>query len=173
MLMKAQPIIDAIQSTIKKFRLKVWWKKSFAIIFLSPSEEIFNQKYAHHFASYDHLILVCARYEGIDHRFELYMKEKYPKNFYKISLGKFITLGGEIPAMTITESIIRLIPGVIKEEASRKDESYNPDCNMKNLEYPQYTRPETVEWYKVPDVLLSWHLKKIEEWKKENTIDLQ
>ena len=116
--------------------------------------------------------MVCARYEGIDHRFEQYMNDHYPKQFRKISLGKFITLGGEVPAMIITESIIRLIPGVIKEEASRKDESYNPEMKMNNLEYPQYTRPEIVEWYTVPEVLLSGHTKKIEEWKKNNTLSL-
>lgn len=173
MLMKAQPLIDAVQYTIKKNRLKVWWKKTFAIIFMSPSKEIFNQEKAHELVKYDHLILVCARYEGVDYRFEQYMYDTYPKNFFKISLGKFITLGGETPAMILTESVIRLIPGVIKEENSWKDDSYNPDIDMNNLEYPQYTRPEIVEWYQVPDVLLSGHLKKIDERKTDNTTFLQ
>jgi tRNA (guanine37-N1)-methyltransferase len=171
MLMKAQPLIDAVESVIKKSRLKSS-KKSFAIIFLHPSKTIFNQEIAHTFTTYHHIILVSARYEGVDYRFEQYMQDHYPKHFHKISIGKYITLGGEIPAMVLTESIIRLIPGVIKEENSRKDESYNPEKNMDNLEYPQYTRPENVEWYTVPEILLSGHLKKIGERKQKNTTSL-
>ncbi len=171
LLMKAQPLIDAVEFAIKENKLNKRCKRR-RIIFLSPSKEIFDQKNAHEFAKMKHIIFVCARYEGIDSRFEQYMIDNYPKHFAKISLGKFITLGGEFPAMTMTEAIVRLIPNVIKEENSRKDESYSVEKNMNNLEYPQYTRPEIVQWYKVPEILLSGHTKKIEEWKWKNTISL-
>lgn len=167
LLMKAQPLIDAVESVIKANKLSKRCRRR-KIIFLSPSKEIFCQKSAHEFAKMKHIIFVCARYEGIDFRFDQYMIDSYPKHFAKISLWKFITLWWEVPAMTITESIIRLIPSVIKEEASWQDESYNIDMNMNNIEYPQYTRPETVEGYKVPEILLSGHTKKIDEWKWEN-----
>lgn len=168
LLMKAQPLIDAVESVIKTNKLSKRCKRR-RIVFLSPSKDIFCQKDAHTFAKMKHIIFVCARYEGIDFRFEQYMTERYPNHFAKVSLGKFITLGGEIPAMTMTESIVRLIPNVIKEEDSWKNESYSVETNMNNLEYPQYTRPETVQWYKVPEILLSGHTKKIEEWKKDNS----
>jgi tRNA (guanine37-N1)-methyltransferase len=171
LLMKSQPLIDAVELAIKTNKLSKRCRRR-RIVFLSPSKEIFCQKYAHEFVKMKHIIFVCARYEWIDYRFEQYMTDNYPKHFAKVSLGKFITLGGEVPAMTMTESIVRLIPKVIKEENSRKDESYSIEKDMNNLEYPQYTRPETVQWYKVPEILLSGHTKKIEEWKKDNTISL-
>jgi tRNA (guanine37-N1)-methyltransferase len=142
--MKAQPLIDAVESILKTNKLNKRSKK-WKIIFLSPSKDVFCQKHAHELSTIKHIIFVCARYEGIDFRFEQYMIDNYPNHFVKISLGKFITLGGEVPAMTMTEAIVRLIPNVIKEENSRKDESYNMEKNMNNLEYPQYTRPEIVE----------------------------
>jgi tRNA (guanine37-N1)-methyltransferase len=80
-----------------------------------------------------------------------------------------VTLGGELPAMTMTESIVRLIPGVINTEMSWVDESYSIEHNLENIEYAQYTRPEVVEDMKVPEVLLSGHHKNIEQWKKEKT----
>jgi len=169
--MKAQPLIDAVEFVIKGNKLSKRCQKR-KIIFLSPSKDIFCQEQAHEFAKMKHIIFVCARYEGIDYRFEQYMIDHYPKHFSKISLGKFITLGGEIPAMTITESIVRLVPNVIKEENSWKDESYSIEKNMNNLEYPQYTRPDIVEGYKVPEILLSGHTKKIEEWKNKHTDNL-
>jgi len=138
---------------------------------LSPAQEEFNQRVAYTYAQgLEHIIFVCGRYEGIDYRFEQYMQEKYPKNFVKMSLGQFVTLGGEAPSMVIIESIARLIPGVIKEEDSHLIESYDPNQGMSNLEYPQYTRPEEVYGMTVPDTLLSGHHAEIEKWRKNQTI---
>jgi len=95
------------------------------------------------------------------------MQEKYPNNFEKMSLGQFVTLGGELPSMVVIEAISRLIPGVIKEKASHLLESYDPAKGMKNLEYPQYTRPEEVYGYTVPQVLLSGHHAEIEKRRNE------
>ena len=74
----------------------------------------------------------------------------------------------EIPAMVFIESVGRLVSWVIKEKVSYEDESYSPEKWMRNIEYPQYTIPKEIYWYKVPDILLSWHHKKIEEWRKNN-----
>lgn len=168
--MKAQPAIDAVESIIKKLKApltkggnKRGDSKNVKIILLSPSKEVFTQKIAHSLNKEKHIIFVCTRYEGIDYRFEQYMKKKYGKKFQKISLWQFITLGGEVPAMMMIEAITRLIPWVIKEEASRQDESYNIKTNMTNLEYPQYTKPENILWMKVPKILLSGHHKNINE----------
>ncbi len=166
LLMKAQPAIDAVESIIKKLKIKNWKLK---IILPSPTKEIFTQKVAHTLSESEHIIFVCTRYEGIDYRFERYMKKKYKQQFQKISLWQFITLGGETPAMTMIEAITRLIPWVIKEEASRQDESYNIKKDMNNIEYPQYTKPEVVLWMKVPKILLSGHHKNINERREQKT----
>ena len=167
LLMKAKPMIQAVNKIIN--RIKRQKSPDFKIIFPSPSTKIFDQKTAEKLSKTSHLIFICGRYEGIDYRFEKYMLDKYPDNFQKISVWKFITLGWEIPSMAMIESITRVLPWVIKEEQSRKDESYNPQLNMDNLEYPQYTRPDRVYWYSVPETLLTWHHKNIQERKIKNT----
>ena len=98
------------------------------------------------------------------------MQKKYPDNFVKVSLWQFVTLWWELPSMVVTEAITRLIPWVIKEEASHMIESYDPQHAMKTLEYPQYTRPEVVEWLQVPDVLLSGHHAEIQKRRDKNTL---
>ncbi len=179
LLMKAKPAIDAVESIIKKLKPtkslpdKGGNEGGFAIILPSPSKDTFTQKTAHSLSTVKDIIFVCTRYEGIDYRFEQYMKKKYKKHFQKISLWQFITLGGEIPAMTMIEAISRLIPWVIKEEGSRQDESYNITKNMNNLEYPQYTKPEVVLWMKVPKILLSGHHKNINERREKKTIKIK
>ena len=117
MLIKAEPIIDAVESIICKNKLK---NSDFKIIFPSPTKEIFSQKNAYTFSKQEHLIFVCGRYEWIDYRRELYMQKYYPEQFQKISLWQFILLWWEIATMTIIESITRLIPWVIKESESRQ-----------------------------------------------------
>lgn len=168
MLMKAKPVIDAVEKVVKDNNLSTN-DTSRQVLFLSPSEKIFDQQLAQDLHTYKHIIFVCWRYEGIDYRFEEYMRKNYSHNFSKISAGKFITLGGEVPSMIMTEAIVRLIPGVIKEEESHLKESYSISDNMQNLEYPQYTRPEELLGMKVPDVLLSGHHAEIEKWKNNNT----
>jgi tRNA (guanine37-N1)-methyltransferase len=94
------------------------------IIFCSPSNHHFSQQDALRRSTYRHCIFVCGRYEGIDQRFCDYFVDHYPDHFKKVSIGRFVTMGGETPAMVMTEAITRLIPGVIKEEQSRQDDSY-------------------------------------------------
>ena len=169
MLIKAEPIIDAVESIIKKNNLK---KSDFKIIFPSPAKEVFNQKYSYTFSKQEHLIFVCWRYEWIDYRRELYMQKYYPEQFEKISLWQFILLWWEVATMTMIESITRLIPWVIKESESWQNESYSLKENMQNLEEPNYTRPENVKWFKVPDVLLTWNSEEIVQWRKNNSISI-
>jgi tRNA (guanine37-N1)-methyltransferase len=144
MLIKAQPIIDAVEAIIttplrkgegttatgdfidnKPTKPKGEHTTDFKILFPSPSQEIFTQKHAYSYSKNETLIFICGRYEGIDYRFEKYMQAKYPSAFQKISLGQFILLGGEVATMTMIEAITRLIPGVIKESESRQNESYS------------------------------------------------
>lgn len=185
MLIMAQPIIDAVNSIISKIQelplggevpnAEGSKSETFQIIFSSPSKQVWNQQSAHSFSKEDNLIFVCGRYEWIDYRFEKYFQNKYPDKYHKISMWSFVTLWWELPTMTMVESIVRLIPWVIKEELSWQDESYAISQDMQNIEYPQYTRPQEVEWYTVPEVLLSWNHKKIEEWKnsQQSTVDSQ
>ena len=162
MLIKAKPVIDSIEYTIKQNNLK-----NFKIIYLAPSENILNEQKAFDYAKNENIILLCGRYEWIDHRVEEYFQDKY-WNFERLSIWQYVLMGGEIPAMVFVEAVWRLVPGVVKEKNSYEDESYNPSKQMKNIEYPQYTMPQEVYGYKVPDVLLSWHHKKIEERRREN-----
>ncbi len=164
MLIKAQPVIDAVESIVAQI------EGAWAIVVPSPSQDIFVQKHAHLFSKYDHLIFVCGRYEGIDYRFVEYMREKYEDMFFVLSLGSFVTLGWETPAMVMTESIVRLVSGVIKEQWSREEESYSIKKWWANLEHPQYTKPAEVYGYKVPDVLLSGDQWGIQKWKEESSL---
>jgi len=162
MLIKAKPVIDSMENTIKKYDLK-----DFKIIYLAPTDNILDQKKCFDYAKNKNVILLNWRYEWIDYRVEKYLRNKY-NNFERLSIWKYILLGGELASMVFIESVWRLIPGVIKEESSFQDESYNPDKDMKNIEYTQYTRPYEVYGYKVPDILLSWHDANIEKWKQDN-----
>ena len=169
MLIKAEPIINAVESVIKSNKLH---GSDFKIIFPSPAKEVFTQKNAYTFSKQEHLIFVCWRYEWIDYRRELYMQKHYPEQFEKLSLWQFILLGWEIASMTMIESITRLIPWVIKESESRKNESYSLKENMQNLEEPNYTRPEVVKWFKVPSTLLTGNSDEIKKRKNDNTTKL-
>jgi tRNA (guanine37-N1)-methyltransferase len=101
------------------------------------------------------------------------MNTKYPSAFQKISLGQFILLGGEVATMTMIEAISRLLPGVIKETESRQNESYSLKSSMTNLEPPQYTRPEEVYGYRVPEILLKGNQQEISKRKADHSTSLE
>jgi tRNA (guanine37-N1)-methyltransferase len=109
----------------------------------------------------EHLILLCGHYEGIDNR----IVDNYID--MEISIGDYVLTGGEVPAMVLIESIIRLLPGALANEESYSDESHYSGL----LEYPQYTRPRVFNSFEVPEVLLSGNHKKIEEWEKYKSIE--
>jgi tRNA (guanine37-N1)-methyltransferase len=162
LLIKAQPVIDALKSVMHTLN-----PVSYAVVMPAPSTDYFWQQNAHQWTEkYTDLIFVCGRYEWIDHRVDLWCKQTFWDNFYKVSLGQFVTLGGEVPSMMIIEATARLLPWVINDQLSRQDESYRPEKWGTNIEYPQYTRPEEVEWMRVPEVLLSGHHANIDKRKK-------
>lgn len=165
MLIKAQPVIESIEQTIKQYQLE-----DFKIIFFSPSKEILNQKKCFEYSKNKNIILLAWRYEWIDYRVEKYFNDKY-WNFEKLSIWKYILMWGELASMVFIESVGRLVNWVIKEENSHLNDSYNIQKQMENIEHPQYTKPYEVFGYKVPKVLLSWHDKKIKERKENNEIN--
>ncbi len=141
-------LIDRAISSIKHLGSK--------IILLDAGGKKFNQHKAVELSKAQHLIFVCGHYEGVDHRVHEHLADEI------ISIGDYVLSGGEIPAMVIIDSVVRLLPGVLGNENSLTDESHN----KKSIEYPQYTRPEDYKGWKVPEILLSGHHKKIAEWKK-------
>lgn len=149
MLLKCEPIFNAIND-IKSDKSK--------IIMLTPDGEKFNQELAYSLSKEEDIILLCGHYEGFDERIKSIVD-------MEISIGDYVLTGGELPAMVVTDSITRLIPGVIEEE-SHKNDSFNNNL----LDYPQYTKPREFNGMKVPDILLSGDHKKIDEWRKEKQI---
>ena len=151
MVLMCQPIFDAVES------LK---KKNSKVILLSPQGKKYEQKMAYDLAKEEHLIFICGHYEGFDERIKTICDEE-------ISIGDYVLTGGELPAMVITDSIVRLIPGVIDEESHIND-SFNNNL----LDYPTYTKPRDYKGIKVPDVLLSGDHKKIDEWRKNKQLKI-
>lgn len=163
LLMKAQPIIDCVNDTVKSID-----SDDFAIIYMSPSDKYWSQNISHIYKNYSHIIVVCGRYEWIDYRFEEYMTSKYAEKYSKISLWKYVLLGWEVWAMIVVESTARLIDGVIIN-GSPQEESYEPWSDMGNLEYPQYTRPVDVYGMTVPEILLNGNHAAINKRRQENS----
>lgn len=131
------------------------------IIYMSPKGVPFTQKIAHELSLEKELTIICGRFEGIDER----VIEAY--NIEEISIGDYILTGGEQAAQIMLDAVVRLLPGVLGNEDSLKDESFESYL----LEYPQYTRPIEWEGRSVPEVLLSGHHQKIEDWRKDKAID--
>lgn len=131
-------------------------KQSHRIILLDPKGKKYNQATARRLSKYDHLILICGHYEGVDARVDSLADET-------ISIGNYILTGGEIPALVLIDSITRLLPDVLSPEATANESFSNPS----SLEAPQYTRPEEFHGLKVPEVLLSGNPKKIKEWREK------
>jgi len=152
MLLKVEPIYYCLKALKKKKKRK--------IILLSPQGRTFNQRMARNFSKLQQLILICGRYEGFDERVKKFVD-------LTLSVGDYITMGGEVPAMIIIEAVTRLIPGVLGEKDSIKEESFSKAKNY--LEYPQYTRPPIFKGLKVPRILLSGDHKKIAFWREKKT----
>ena len=152
MVMMCEPLFKAIES-VKKENSKIFY--------MSPRGKVFNQSIAREMSSLEHIVLLCGHYEGIDQRVIEYF------NIEELSIGDYVLTGGELPAMVVADSIIRLIPGVIREE-STMEESFSENL----LEYNQYTRPAEFRGMVVPEVLLSGHHKNIEIWRKQQSIEI-
>ncbi len=153
MLLKPEPLIASIEYA------KTEVPKS-KIILMTPRGKRFNQATAKQFADdKQNLILVCARYEGYDERVVEFVDEQ-------ISIGDYVLTGGELPAMVVIDSVVRLLPGVLGGETSAEIESFS---DGETLEYPQYTRPEDFRGKKVPKVLLSGNHAEIAKWRRQNS----
>lgn len=153
MVMTPQPLVESIRHCKKENKGKV--------IFLGPRGKTFNQKMAMELSKEEELIFICGHYEGIDERV-------YKHIDLEISLGDFILTGGEMAAIPVIDSILRLKSGVLGKEESYEDESFSDGL----LEYPQYTRPEEFEGEKVPEVLLSGHHENIRKWRRAKSLIL-
>lgn len=150
MLMSVQPVYDAVKSVLTD--------KS-KVVYPSPSGRVFNSAISQQLAQNEHLIFICGHYEGIDQRLiELFGADE-------ISIGDYVLTGGEIPTMAMVDSLLRFVPGVLKE-GSLEEESFSNGL----LEYPQYTRPQIFEGLAVPDVLLSGNHQEIAKFRHAESL---
>lgn len=153
MVMSPQPVVDAIRGCKKENKGKV--------IFLGPRGKTFNQELAVELSKEKEIIFVCGHYEGVDER-------AFKEIDMEISLGDFVLTGGEMAAIPVIDSILRLVPGVLGKEESYIDESFSDGL----LEYPQYTRPDIFENDEVPKVLLSGHHENIRKWRRLKSLEI-
>ena len=143
--------IETDRNVVKKTR----------VIYMTPQGKVFNQKIAQELSREENLIFLCGHYEGIDERvLDMIVTDN-------ISIGDYVLTGGELPAMVVIDAVSRLVPGVLNNDVSAEFETFHDNL----LEYPQYTRPEEFMGRKVPEVLLSGHHKKIEEWRLSKSIE--
>lgn len=154
MVLKPEPIFDAVDHVTANLTTKP------RIILMCPQGERYTQKKAEELSKEDHLIFICGHYEGYDERIREFLVTD------EISIGDYVLTGGELPAMTIIDSIVRLLPGALGNETSAITDSFSTGL----LEYPHYTRPAEYRGMKVPDALLSGHHVKIEQWRREQSL---
>lgn len=160
MVMKVEPIYKAVNAIKLKTESKSLKTR---IILFSAKGKRYTQRDAERLSKYDDLILICGRYEGVDERVAKYIADE------ELSIGEYVLTGGEIPAMVVVDSITRLIPGVLGNPKSIEEESFSGKLKTKNLEHPQYTKPDNFRGWKVPKVLLSGNHGKIDDWRTKNT----
>jgi tRNA (guanine37-N1)-methyltransferase len=154
MIMKPEPIFAAVEHVLGEH------KENVPIILLTPRGRTFSQRLARQLSSFDRLLLICGRYEGIDERVHQYLATD------EISIGDYVLAGGEVPAMVIVESVTRLIPGVLGDPSASFEDSHAEGL----LEYAQYTRPPVFRGHGVPDVLLSGHHAEIVRWRRQQAL---
>jgi tRNA (guanine37-N1)-methyltransferase len=153
MLLKAQPLFEAIEARLAEFGHA-------HVAMMSPQGRRFNQQIAESYAQLENLILVCGHYEGFDERIRQSVVDD------EISLGDFVLTGGELAAMTIIDAVVRLLPSALGNDESAHGDSFSSGL----LEYPQYTRPADFRGMKVPDVLLSGNHQMIADWRHRHAL---
>jgi tRNA (guanine37-N1)-methyltransferase len=149
MLLKPEPLFAAVESIPVRAKREV--------ILMTPQGQRLDQELLAELTSYEQLIMICGHYEGVDERVRQHLVTR------EISLGDFVLTCGEIPALTLINGVIRLLPGTVGKEASLKTESFQ----LPLLDYPQYTRPAEFRGWAVPEVLRSGNHQKIEAWRRE------
>lgn len=153
MLLMIEPLVAAIEHAQKK-------SPKARVILPTPRGKLYRQSDAKKLAAGEDLIIICPRYEGYDERVTKWVNESF-------CIGNYVLTGGELPAMVIIDSVVRLLPGVLGGENSAEIESFQSDD--KAIEFPQYTRPEDFQGLKVPEVLLSGNHGEIEAWRTEKS----
>ncbi|WP_428912608.1 tRNA (guanosine(37)-N1)-methyltransferase TrmD [Niallia sp. Krafla_26] len=154
MVLKPQPIFDAVNDLTQKSSSKP------KVVLLCPQGERYDQKKAEELSNSEHLIFICGHYEGYDERIREHIVTE------EISIGDFVLTGGELGAMVIIDSVVRLLPGVLGNEQSHIKDSFSTGL----LEHPHYTRPADFRGMKVPEVLMSGNHRLIEEWRGKESL---
>jgi len=155
MLLKCEPIFAAVQDVQSKAA------KPGRVILLSPSGAKFDQAKARELAGLERIVFLCGHYEGVDERVREHLVEE------ELCIGDFILTNGALAALVVIDAVVRLLPNVVGNEASTQSESFSAERPW--LEGPQYTRPEEFRGWRVPEILLSGHHGKIEEWSREQS----
>jgi len=154
MVLMAQPVMDAVEAVRAKA------EPPGKLVMLTPAGERLNQRVVEKLAAEPRLVLLCGRYEGFDDRIRQLL------NPWEVSVGDFVCNGGEVPAMVVIDTVIRLIPGVLGDQQSAADESHSEEGR---LEYPQFTRPRVFRGLEVPEVLLGGNHQAIAKWRREQS----
>jgi len=155
MLLKCEPIFAAVQDVQSKAA------KPGRVILLTPGGKKFDQAKARELAGLERVVLICGHYEGVDERVREHLVEE------ELCIGDFILTNGALAALVVIDAVVRLLPNVVGNEASTQTESFSAE--KPGLEGPQYTRPEEFRGWRVPDILLSGHHGKIEQWSEEQS----
>ena len=153
MVMKVEPVANALKTIVPAGSKTL-------VILLSPQGKTFKQKIAEELAQHSRIVLICGHYEGIDERIREHLVDR------EISIGDYVLSGGELPAMIIVDAVSRLVPGFVGNSESVLYDSFSTGL----LEGPHYTRPREYESWKVPEVLFSGHKKKIDEWRRRESL---
>ncbi|MGC9976148.1 MAG: tRNA (guanosine(37)-N1)-methyltransferase TrmD [Syntrophales bacterium] len=153
MVMKVEPIDRALESIVPS-------RDNALVVLLTPQGETLNQKIAEEMSLYFQIVLICGRYEGVDERVRAYLIDR------EISIGDFVLTGGELSSMVVVDAVTRLIPGVLGNCDSASYDSFSSGL----LEYPHYTRPGSYRGWQVPEVLLSGDHRKIEAWRRKESL---
>ncbi len=154
MVIQIEPVDKAISSLQKQVKYD-------EIIYTSPDGELFDQKMANYFSTLDNILILCGHYKGVDQRIREHLITR------EVSIGNFVMTGGELAAAVITDSVVRLLPGVLSDETSALSDSFQDGL----LAPPVYTRPADYKGWKVPDILLSGNTKEIEKWQMEQALE--
>jgi tRNA (guanine37-N1)-methyltransferase len=168
MVLKAEPIFSSVEAVLgsrdtddcEHVRAGMEQEKKPRIILMCPQGETFTQHKAEQLAAESHLIFICGHYEGYDERIRDHLVTD------ELSIGDYVLTGGELPAMVVIDSVVRLLPGVLGNETSAVTDSFSTGL----LEYPHYTRPVSFRGWDVPDVLVSGHHDNIAKWRKRQAL---
>ena len=157
MVMKPEPLFSCVESLLSESVVPTETRR---VVLMSPAAPRFCQADAERLSRYDRLVLICGHYEGIDERVRDHLCDE------ALSVGDYVLTGGELPAMIVTDTIVRLIPGALGAEDAAELDSYSSGL----LEYPQYTRPRTYREWEVPSVLLSGNHADIAKWRRQESL---